>query len=160
MSRPPDRRAPLDALVRERQAWARDGVRVVFTNGCFDLLHPGHVALLEAARAHGDVLVVGLNSDRSVRGQKGEGRPVNPEAERAEALLALECVDRVVVYDEDTPARVIEALRPSVLVKGADWAADAIVGADVVLRDGGDVVRVPVVEGKSTTSLVGRIRRP
>jgi D-beta-D-heptose 7-phosphate kinase/D-beta-D-heptose 1-phosphate adenosyltransferase len=103
---------------------------------------------------------VGLNSDRSVRAQKGEGRPVNPEAERAEALLALECVDRVVVYDDDTPAAVIDALRPSVLVKGADWAADAIVGADVVKADGGDVVRVPVVEGKSTTSLVGRIRRP
>jgi rfaE bifunctional protein nucleotidyltransferase chain/domain len=132
---------------------------VAFTNGCFDLLHPGHLALLEAARAEGDVLVVGLNSDASVRGLKGEGRPVFPEAERAETLLALEAVDAVVVYDEATPLETIVALRPDVLVKGADWAEDAIVGRAEVEAAGGRVVRVELVPGRSTTSLVERIRR-
>jgi rfaE bifunctional protein nucleotidyltransferase chain/domain len=132
---------------------------VAFTNGCFDLLHPGHLALLEAARAEGDVLVVGLNSDASVRGLKGEGRPVFPEAERAETLLALEAVDAVIVYDEATPLETIVALRPDVLVKGADWAEDAIVGRAEVEAAGGRVVRVELVPGRSTTSLVERIRR-
>jgi D-beta-D-heptose 7-phosphate kinase/D-beta-D-heptose 1-phosphate adenosyltransferase len=149
----------LRALAREREAWRAAGRRVVFTNGCFDLLHPGHVALLEAARAEGDVLVVGLNSDRSVRELKGAGRPAIPEAERAESLLALESVDRVVVYDEPTPADVIQALVPDVLVKGADWAPDAIVGADVVEAAGGRVVRVPLVSGRSTSALLERARR-
>ena len=145
-------------LADERRAWREAGKVVVFTNGCFDLLHPGHVALLEAARREGDVLVVGLNSDRSVRGLKGPGRPVIPEAERAEALGALEVVDRVVVYDEDTPLELIRAVRPDVLVKGADWAQDAIVGRDVVEADGGRVVRAAILPGRSTSELVGRIR--
>lgn len=145
-------------LDEERRAWRAEGKVVVFTNGCFDLLHPGHVALLEAARAEGDVLVVGLNSDRSVRGLKGPGRPLIPEAERAEALGALEVVDRVVVYDEDTPLELIRAVRPDVLVKGADWAQDAIVGRDVVEADGGRVVRAAILPGRSTSELVGRIR--
>ncbi len=148
------------ALARERAAWKAGGQTVVFTNGCFDLLHPGHLALLEQARSSGDVLVVGINSDASVRGLKGEGRPVVPEAERAEALLALEAVDRVVVYDEPTPAALIAALVPDVLVKGADWPADAIVGSDVVTAAGGRVVRVALVPGRSTTSLLERIQRP
>ena len=114
----------------------------MLTNGCFDLLHPGHVALLEAARASGDVLVVALNSDASVRRLKGAGRPILPQAERAELLLALEPVDRVVVYDEDTPLEVVRALLPDVLVKGADWAHDAIVGRAEVEAAGGRVVRV------------------
>jgi|SRR5688572_19768290 rfaE bifunctional protein nucleotidyltransferase chain/domain len=145
-------------LAAERRAWREAGKVVVFTNGCFDLLHPGHVALLEAARREGDVLVVGLNSDRSVRGLKGPGRPVVPEDERAEALGALEAVDRVVVYDEDTPLELIQAVRPDVLVKGADWARDAIVGRDVVEADGGRVVRAAILPGRSTSELVGRIR--
>ena len=145
-------------LLRERQRWRRDGLRVVFTNGCFDLLHPGHVALLEAARLEGERLVVGLNSDRSVAELKGPSRPVVPQPERAELLESLECVDRVVVYDEGTPAALIEALLPDVLVKGADWPLEAIVGRDVVERAGGRVVRVELLRGRSTTALLGRIR--
>ncbi len=148
-----------ERLVARRRRWRAEGRRVVFTNGCFDLLHPGHVALLESARTEGDVLVVGLNSDRSVRMLKGEGRPVLPEAERAEALLALEAVDAVIVYDEDTPRETIAALLPDVLVKGADWAEDAIVGRDEVLAAGGRVVRVPLVAGRSSSEVLGRIRR-
>jgi D-beta-D-heptose 7-phosphate kinase/D-beta-D-heptose 1-phosphate adenosyltransferase len=151
---------PLPRLVEERRAWKAAGRRVVLTNGCFDLLHPGHVALLEAARAEGDLLVVAINSDASVRALKGAGRPAVPEDERAETLLALESVDRVLVYDEPTPAEVIAALRPDVLVKGADWAADAIVGRESVEAAGGRVVRVPLVPGRSTTRLLERARRP
>ena len=146
-------------LLAEREAWRRSARSVAFTNGCFDLLHPGHIALLEAARAEGDVLVVGLNSDASVRGLKGAGRPVFPQGERVETLLALEAVDRVVVYDAPTPLQLIVALEPDVLVKGADWAKDAIVGRDEVESAGGRVVRVELVPGRSTTSLVERIRR-
>jgi rfaE bifunctional protein nucleotidyltransferase chain/domain len=148
----------LESLVQERRAWKAAGRRVVFTNGCFDLLHPGHLRLLEAARTWGDVLVVGLNSDASAGGLKGPGRPVLPEDERAEALLALEAVDRVVVYDDPTPRAVIAALLPDVLVKGADWAADAIVGREEVEAAGGRVVRVELTPGHSTTALVGKIR--
>src|SRR5262245_15262518 len=145
-------------LLGLREEWRRSA-RCVFTNGCFDLLHPGHLALLEAARAEGDLLVVGLNSDASVRRLKGAGRPVVPEGERAETLLALEAVDHVVVYDEPTPLETIAALRPDVLVKGADWELDAIVGRPEVESTGGRVVRVALVPGRSTTSLVERIRR-
>ena len=150
----------LAELVRERGAWRAEGRRVVLTNGCFDLLHAGHVALLEAARREGDVLVVAINSDASVRRLKGDGRPLVPEPERAEALRALEAVDRVVAYDEDTPLAVVTALRPDVLVKGADWAEDRIVGRAEVEAAGGRVVRVALVPGRSTTTLVERIRRP
>ncbi len=146
------------SLVEERRKWREEGRRVVLTNGCFDLLHPGHLALLEAARAHGDVLVVAINSDRSVRRIKGEGRPLVPEAERAETLLALEAVDRVVVYDEPTPLEVVKALAPEVLVKGADWAEDAIVGREQVEASGGEVVRVEMVPGRSTSAMLERIR--
>jgi D-beta-D-heptose 7-phosphate kinase/D-beta-D-heptose 1-phosphate adenosyltransferase len=148
----------LESLIEERRAWKAAGLQVVFTNGCFDLLHPGHVRLLEAARAEGDLLVVGLNSDASVRGLKGEGRPILPQAERAEALRALEAVDRVLVYDEPTPLQVIARLLPDVLVKGADWALDAVVGRAEVEAAGGRVVRVELEPGQSTTGLVGKIR--
>ena len=154
------RATPLADLRRERARWREDGSRVVFTNGCFDLLHPGHVRLLEEARAQGDRLVVGLNSDASVTRLKGQGRPLVPEAERAETLLALEAVDRVVIYAEDTPRDVILALVPDVLVKGADWELGAIVGREEVEAAGGRVVRVQLLPGRSTTSLVERIRRP
>ncbi len=151
---------PLADLVRERRGWRESDLSAVMTNGCFDLLHPGHVSLLEAARGEGDLLVVALNSDASVRALKGEGRPVVPAAERAELLLALEAVDRVVVYDEATPVEVVRALRPDVLVKGADWALDEIVGRAEVEAAGGRVVRVPLVPGRSTSSIVETIRRP
>jgi D-beta-D-heptose 7-phosphate kinase/D-beta-D-heptose 1-phosphate adenosyltransferase len=143
------------AWIERRQ---REGRVVVFTNGVFDLLHPGHVRYLQQARALGDVLVVGLNSDASVRHNKGPARPITPQTERAEILAALACVDVVVIFDEDTPAAIIEACHPDILVKGADWAADQIVGRDTVEARGGRVVRVPVEHGYSTTALVERIR--
>ncbi len=150
----------LAELLNERRAWKAAGRTVVFTNGCFDLLHPGHVALLEGARAEGDILVVAINSDRSLREIKGAGRPLTPAAERAEILLALEPVDRVVVYDEPTPAEVIRALLPDVLVKGADWALADIVGREVVEAAGGRVVRIQLRSGYSTTALVEHIQNP
>jgi len=132
---------------------------VAFTNGVFDLLHAGHIALLEAARAAGDALVVGVNSDASVRRLgKGPERPLVAEAERARLLAALAAVDCVVLFDEDTPLTLIQRLRPDVLVKGADYAPEAIVGAKDVEGWGGRVVRVPLVEGKSTTDLVRKLR--
>ena len=134
------------------------GARIVFTNGVFDLLHPGHVRYLQEARGYGDALVVGLNSDASVRRNKGDGRPIVRGNERAEALAALACVDAVVQFDEDTPAEIISAVQPDVLVKGADWPADQIVGRDTVEARGGRVIRVAVEPGYSTTALIERIR--
>lgn len=134
--------------------------RVVFTNGVFDLLHPGHVRYLEAARAQGDVLFVAVNSDRSVRANKGPTRPITSELERAEVVGGLAAVDAVLLFDEDTPGRVIEAIQPDVLVKGADWTADRIVGRDLVEARGGRVVRAPMEHGYSTTTLIERIRKP
>ena len=136
----------------------RAGRRVVFTNGVFDILHPGHLRYLQQARALGDLLILGLNSDASVRRNKGPERPINPEAERAEILEALACVDAVVVFDEETPAEIIKAIQPDVLVKGADWAHDAIVGRDTVEARGGRVVRMAIEQGYSTTEIVRRIR--
>jgi len=135
------------------------GKTVVFTNGVFDLLHVGHLRYLQHARGLGDALVVGLNSDRSVRLNKGPDRPITPEAERAEILEALACVDSVVIFDEETPRDLILAIQPDVLVKGADWAEDAIVGRDIVEARGGRVVRVAIEAGHSTTNIVDRIRR-
>jgi D-beta-D-heptose 7-phosphate kinase/D-beta-D-heptose 1-phosphate adenosyltransferase len=143
--------------------WAADhraaGRRVVFTNGVFDLLHPGHVRYLADARAQGDVLIVAVNSDRSVHAIKGPERPINPEQERAEVLAALAAVDAVVIFDEDDPHAIISAVQPDVLVKGADWAADRIIGRDVVEARGGQVVRIPFAPGYSTTSIIERMRR-
>lgn len=139
--------------------WRAEGKTIVFTNGVFDLLHPGHVRYLQQARALGDALIVGINSDRSVRAIKGPDRPITPEDERAEILSALACVDAVVVFDEETPHAIISALQPDILVKGADWAADAIVGRDVVEARGGRVVRIAVEEGHSTTAIIRKIRR-
>ena len=136
----------------------RDGTRVVFTNGCFDLLHAGHVRYLEAARALGDVLVVGLNDDPSVRRLKGAGRPILALAERAEVLAGLTAVDHLVAFAEDTPLALIEILQPDVLVKGADWAADDIVGRNVVLARGGRVERIDLAPGVSTSEIIRRIR--
>ena len=150
---------PLADLVDWRRGRGAASDAVVFTNGCFDLLHLGHLELLEQARRAGDVLVVGINSDASVARLKGEGRPVIPEGERAETLLALEAVDRVTVYDEETPLEVIEALRPDVLVKGADWALDEIVGRDVVESAGGRVLRVELLRERSTSGLIEKIKQ-
>jgi rfaE bifunctional protein nucleotidyltransferase chain/domain len=136
----------------------RDGKRVVFTNGCFDLLHPGHIRTFEAARAMGDFLVIGLNSDDSVRTLKGLGRPVIPQDERAEILASLESVDAVVIFDELTPQRVIAALLPDVLVKGGDWPGNQIVGREEVEAAGGKVVLIDVVPGYSTTEILNKIR--
>jgi D-glycero-beta-D-manno-heptose 1-phosphate adenylyltransferase len=135
----------------------RGSRRIVFTNGCFDLLHPGHIRLLEDARSLGDALVVGLNSDASVRRVKGDSRPVIPEQERAEILGALASVDFVVIFDEATPREVIARLLPDVLVKGADWGADEIVGRAEVEGAGGKVVSIPLQPGYSTTAILQKI---
>ena len=135
------------------------GESIVFTNGVFDLLHPGHVRYLQRARRLGDRLIVGVNSDRSVRANKAAGRPIMPEAERAELLGALDCVDGVVIFDEDTPHEIISAIQPDILVKGGDWAEDAIVGRDIVEARGGRVVRVPIEPGYSTTAVIEKIKR-
>jgi rfaE bifunctional protein nucleotidyltransferase chain/domain len=135
------------------------GKTVVFTNGVFDLLHPGHVRYLQQARALGDALIVGVNSDRSVRAIKGPQRPITPEAERAEILAALAPVDAAVIFDEDTPHAIIAAIQPDVLVKGADWAEDAIVGRDLVEARGGRVVRMPIEPGYSTSGIIEKARR-
>lgn len=135
------------------------GRAIVFTNGVFDILHPGHIRYLRDARALGDVLIVGVNSDRSVRAlNKAPDRPINSESERCEVLSALASVDAVVIFDEDTPHEIISALQPDILVKGADWGENAIVGRDVVEARGGRVVRIQLAEGYSTTRIVERIR--
>ena len=136
----------------------RNGRRIVFTNGCFDLLHPGHIGSLEQARALGDALIVGLNSDASVRELKGAGRPVLPELERAEILAGLECVDAVVIFNDLTPREVIARLLPDMLVKGSDWPGNQIVGREEVEAAGGRVVSIPVVPGYSTTEILRKIR--
>ena len=136
----------------------RNGRRVVFTNGCFDLLHPGHIRGFEQARQLGDALIIGLNSDSSVRQLKGPTRPVIPEQERAEILSALEAVDAVIIFNELTPRKVIARLLPDVLVKGGDWAGDQIVGREEVEAAGGQVVSIPLVPGYSTTTILKKIR--
>jgi D-beta-D-heptose 7-phosphate kinase/D-beta-D-heptose 1-phosphate adenosyltransferase len=134
------------------------GKTIVFTNGVFDLLHPGHVRYLQHARRLGDALIVGINSDRSVRAVKGPDRPINPEAERAEILAALDCVDAVATFDEETPFEIISSVQPDVLVKGADWAEHAIVGRDIVEARGGKVVRAALEQGYSTSSILAKVR--
>jgi D-beta-D-heptose 7-phosphate kinase/D-beta-D-heptose 1-phosphate adenosyltransferase len=134
------------------------GGRVVFTNGVFDLLHPGHIRYLSDARALGDALIVGINSDRSVRANKGPTRPITPEDERAELIAALESVDAVAVFDEDTPHALIQAVQPDVLVKGADWGPDNIVGRETVEARGGNVVRMDLTKGFSSTRLIEKVR--
>ena len=137
--------------------WRDAGERLVLTNGVFDLIHPGHIEYLEEARTLGDRLIVAVNSDASVRGLKGPSRPIVPEAERAELLEALESVDLVVMFDDDTPDRLIREIRPLVLVKGSDWALDDIVGREFVESYGGRVERIAVREGFSTSNLIERI---
>jgi rfaE bifunctional protein nucleotidyltransferase chain/domain len=133
------------------------GKKIVFTNGCFDLIHTGHTRYLTIARSFGDLLVVAVNSDASVRTIKGEKRPINSQQERAETLAALEAVDFVTVFDEPDPYKVISALQPDVLVKGGDWPIEKIIGGDIVQARGGTVVNVPYVEGASTTGIIEKI---
>ncbi len=150
----------LDDFIAVKHALPKQ-FRLVFTNGCYDILHPGHVDLLQRARKLGDGLILGLNSDASVKRIKGEvpgpARPLNSQDERAYVLAALECVDFVVVFDEDTPYELIRAVRPQVLVKGGDWPVEKIVGRDIVEADGGTVVSLPLLPGYSTTGLIERI---
>jgi D-beta-D-heptose 7-phosphate kinase/D-beta-D-heptose 1-phosphate adenosyltransferase len=146
----------LDLLVAEVNRRRQAGQKVVFTNGCFDVLHVGHVRLLREAAALGDFLVVGLNSDASVRQLKGPARPINPGGDRAELLAALECVDAVTVFDAETPLELIEAIRPDVLVKGGDYQPDEVVGRSQVEAAGGRLVLVPLVEGHSSSRLIRR----
>jgi len=135
----------------------KKGKRIVFTNGCFDLLHLGHIRYLEKAKSLGDILVVGVNSDRSVQSLKGPERPILPEEERAEILSGLECVDYITLFDELTPLELISSLQPHILVKGGDWAKETTVGKEVVERSGGEVVILPFVEGSSTSNLIETI---
>jgi D-beta-D-heptose 7-phosphate kinase/D-beta-D-heptose 1-phosphate adenosyltransferase len=148
-----------DELILHVAERKRNGHRVVFTNGCFDLLHPGHIRVLEEARALGDALIVAINSDTSVRGMKGAERPLIPQAERAEILAALAAVDCVVVFDEPTPRELIARIVPDVLVKGGDWGAHEIVGREEVEAAGGRVVSVPLEPGYSTSGILERIRQ-
>jgi D-beta-D-heptose 7-phosphate kinase / D-beta-D-heptose 1-phosphate adenosyltransferase len=146
-----------DGVIRLAAAWRAEGLRVGFTNGCFDILHVGHIAQLEDAKAHCDRLIVGLNTDASVRHLKGEGRPVNTEDDRARLILALKVVDAVVLFDEETPLELIKAVAPDLLVKGADYTVDRVVGSDFVLARGGEVYLSPIVDGRSTTATLQKI---
>lgn len=148
----------IEALAAARADLRRRGRTIVFTNGCFDLLHPGHVRYLEQARALGDVLVVALNSDRAVRQLKGPSRPILLEDERAEVMAALASVTFVTIFDDVSPLDTITAILPDVLVKGGDWGVDAIIGRDVVEAAGGQVLSLPFVDGVSTSDIVSRIR--
>ena len=153
----PSKVQSLESVAEQTRALQKMGKRVVFTNGCYDILHPGHIDLLYRARALGDILVVAINSDESVRRLKGPARPIFNQDERAELLAGLEMVDYVCIFDEDLPRQAILAIHPDVLVKGADWEADGIVGREEVESWGGRVVAVPLVEGQSSTGIVERV---
>lgn len=155
----PSKILKLEDLVRKLKGLRGKGRRIVFTNGCFDILHAGHVRYLRAARSEGDLLVVGLNSDRSVRAIKDAGRPVVEQAQRAEVLAGLWCVDFITIFDEPDPLNLIRSILPDVLVKGADWKEEEIVGADVVRKHGGRVVRVEIENDVSTSMIIDRIVR-
>lgn len=148
---------PKDALKEILEGLKRRGKRIVFTNGCFDILHIGHIRCLEDAKELGDILVVGLNSDRSVRSIKGPSRPFSPEAERAEVISGLACVDYVVVFDESDPLQLISSLKPHILVKGGDWTPETTIGREVVEGTGGKVVIIPQIQGISTSAIIDRI---
>jgi D-beta-D-heptose 7-phosphate kinase/D-beta-D-heptose 1-phosphate adenosyltransferase len=148
----------LQEIKKETDKLKTEGKKIVFTNGCFDILHPGHTRYLYSARELGDYLVVAVNSDRSTQAIKGPGRPINSQETRAELLAALDFVDGVVIFEEDDPFKVIEFLMPNILVKGGDWAEDEIIGADVVKQGGGEVKRIPYVSGHATTDIIKKIR--
>jgi rfaE bifunctional protein nucleotidyltransferase chain/domain len=152
-----DKIKTLGEMIRVRDRFRKEGKMLVFTNGCFDILHVGHVRYLNQARELGDVLVVAVNSDRSVRAIKGNGRPIVSESERAEVLSALASVDYVFLFDDPTPQQVIDAIVPDILVKGADWGISEIVGRETVERAGGVVRNIPLVDGSSTTQIIARV---
>ena len=145
------------AALEQIRAWQASGKKVVFSNGCFDILHAGHVEYLAAARKLGDVLIVGLNSDSSVHRLKGQSRPICSETDRAAVLSALQVVDAVTLFNEDTPEELIGSLLPDILVKGSDWAVEQIAGAKAVLEHGGTVLTIPLLEGRSTTGIIEKI---
>ena len=147
----------IDALVKFRQKAKIEGKRVVFTNGCFDILHRGHVELLERAKRLGDIMIVALNSDSSVKKIKGEKRPILDEEDRAYIVASLKCVDAVCLFDEETPVEIIDKLKPDILVKGGDYKIDEIVGRESVHNVGGEVVTIPLIEGKSTKGIIEKI---
>lgn len=140
-------------------SYKRDKKRIVFTNGCFDILHVGHLHYLQAARKLGDVLWVGLNSDQSVKSIKGDTRPINTETDRAELLMGLSCVDHVIIFNEETPYDLIKTILPHILVKGGDWKVDEIVGSDIVLRAGGEVRSLTFEDGYSTSQIIDKIKK-
>jgi D-beta-D-heptose 7-phosphate kinase/D-beta-D-heptose 1-phosphate adenosyltransferase len=148
-----------DELKNILEGLKRKGKRIVFTNGCFDILHIGHIRCLEEAKEEGDILIVAINSDRSIRSLKGPSRPFTPEAERAEVLSALACVDYVVIFDEPDPLELISSLKPNILVKGGDWTPETTIGREVVEGMGGKVVIIPQVRGFSTSAIVDRIAK-
>ena len=150
----------LDTLVRELNAYRKQGTRITFTNGCFDILHAGHVCFLRQAREHSDLLVIGLNSDDSIRRIKGNSRPVNQQEDRVMVLSELESVDYIVMFDEDTPLNLIQRIKPDALIKGADYTRSQVVGADVVESYGGQVILIDLVKGKSTTNIIQKVRNP
>ena len=147
----------LPELVSIADKLKQEGKRIVFTNGCFDIIHLGHVTYLKKAREYGDILIVGLNSDESVKGIKGDKRPVVPQGERAEVLSSIRYVDFVVIFTEPDPYKTIEAIKPDVLVKGGDWAIENIIGRDIVESRGGIVCNIPYIEGSSSTNIIEEI---
>lgn len=149
----------IDSLCRTLNRLRLKGKKIVFTNGCFDILHRGHIEFLKSAKSLGDILVVALNSDNSVKKIKGKGRPINPLSDRAVILSALEFVDYITVFDESTPKKVIGKIRPDILTKGADWSKDNIVGRDVVESYGGQVMTIRYLKGYSTTKIINRLKR-
>lgn len=149
-------RENIDAEVRKLKA---KGKKIVFTNGCFDIIHAGHVTYLMKAKRLADVLVVGMNSDDSVKRLKGDSRPINNEEDRAIVLAALKPVDFVTIFDEDTPYELVKALIPDIIVKGGDYTNGSVVGGDIVTQNGGEVVIIPLVEGKSTTGIIEKVKR-
>ena len=153
-----DKLKTLDQLIKIAAQARRNGKSVVFTNGCFDLLHRGHVHVLRQAKAAGDLLIVAINSDQSVKAIKGPTRPVAAEMDRLELIAAMEMVDYVILFDEPDPSKLITAIKPNVLAKGGDWGAAGVVGADIVEREGGRVVLVPYLKGYSTSEIIERIR--
>ena len=154
----PDKLKSVAEIISIAAEARKKALKVVFTNGCFDLLHRGHVHILRQAKAAGDLLIVALNSDRSVSRIKGPRRPVMPETDRVELIAAMEMVDYVVVFDEPDPYKLIDAIRPNVLAKGGDWKIEEVVGADIVERDGGQIAVIPYLKGFSTSEIIERIR--
>jgi len=150
---------PLEIIKSETQALQQQGKKIVFTNGCFDILHAGHVDIFQQARNLGDALVVAVNSDISIKKIKGEKRPVVPESQRMQVLAALEAIDYVVIFEEEDPLMIIEELQPDILVKGGDWPIETIIGREIVEKKGGKILSIPLMEGISTTNIIEEVKK-